>query len=372
MTYPLSPRLIRILYVTSVRVVCYCSVPPNLPNKHAYPSLLQPAVFRAHTYSQFHKGRVFVDLFNSAWVVSSKARAQLMPYQLLISRLKDAGAKPAKFAFGWMSDTVAMLGKNADILTVRWLTNRGSFANRPSCMGSLRPPLDNSQDIFVEHFLRPVWNGVEAYLSQLDDDGVRSIQSKESIDALVLGARRLLRRVFPSAPVAAVKADQIMLDIALRCCKSSQLMKRRDGLRVLADAVQLAVNRDRYPYGFYAYTSPSTGGGAPVTTYQRMAVAVAMRTGVIAQMVTGHELLCDIFVSRHHRELIKMAGDLLRVISIHAEHFGAKQVSACANCITYVHRIDSIWRFSFDARLPGSLMRYGTATLTTSTQPSAS
>lgn len=220
-------------------------------------------------------------------------------------------------------------------------------------------------------FLRPVWHGVEAYLSQLDDDGVRSIPGKESVDALVLGARRLLRRVYLTAPEAALKADQVMLDIAMRCCKSSQLMKRRDGLRVLGDAVQLAVNRDRYPYGFYTHTSLAAGAGAPVVTYQRMAVAAAMRTDFIAQMVTGNELLCDIFVSRHHRELIKMAGDVLRVLSIHGELFGAAQVSVHA-CMLLLERVSPDTQRSSSRRSPGFWTRYGTVTLTTSMQPSVS
>lgn len=93
---------------------------------------VQPAVFRAHTYSQFHKGPVFVDLFNNAWLGTKPRTNETFPCTMLINRIqKDAAAKPAKFSFSWMSDTVSMLGKNADILTVRLVA--GLFPFLLSC-----------------------------------------------------------------------------------------------------------------------------------------------------------------------------------------------------------------------------------------------
>lgn len=173
--------------------------------------------------------------------------------------------------------------------------------------------------------MRPFWSSVETYLAQLEDDGVRSIPSKESIDALVLGARRILRRVYKTAAEAALKAEQLMLRVAMRCCTSSQLMKRRDGLRVLADAVQISLNRDRYPHGFYACTSYPAGSSVPITEYMRMATSVAIKTSTIVDMISQASLLQDIFVTRHHRELIKISGDLLRVMSGLPESLGPKQ-----------------------------------------------
>ena len=179
----------------------------------------------------------------------------------------------------------------------------------------------------MEVFVRPFWASVEAYMAQLEDDGVRSIPSKESIDALVLGARRILRRVYKTAAEAALKAEQLMLRVAMRCCTSSQLMKRRDGLRVLADAVQISLNRERYPRGFYACTSyPAGSSSAPITEYIRMATSVAIKSSTIVDMILQASLLQDIFVTRHHRELIKISGDLLRVMSSIPESLGPKQV----------------------------------------------
>lgn len=174
--------------------------------------------------------------------------------------------------------------------------------------------------------MRPLWNCAEAYLNQLDDEGVRSIPGKESIDSLVLGVRRILRRLYPTPAAAALRAETLMLDVALRCCKSSQLMKRRDGLRVLGDAVQIAVNRERYIYGYFESSGFLAGSSVPISEYQRMPVAVAIKSASIAQMVSENLLLHDIFVARHHRELIKMSGDLLRVVSNYPELLGPSQV----------------------------------------------
>ena len=83
---------------------------------------LQPAIFRPHTYSQLHKGPQFVELFNTFWVFQDRAGGIKRVYSLFMLQLqKDVASKPCKVTFGWLSDTVSVVGKNADILSVSCL-----------------------------------------------------------------------------------------------------------------------------------------------------------------------------------------------------------------------------------------------------------
>ena len=79
--------------------------------------LIQAAVFRPHTFGLYHKGHVFIDLFNAMWLKRNPSGN--CAYQLLLNRLRlEVNTKPCKLSFAWVSDTVAMFGKNADIMTV--------------------------------------------------------------------------------------------------------------------------------------------------------------------------------------------------------------------------------------------------------------
>jgi hypothetical protein len=257
------------------------------------------AVYRPHTNAPTHKGPLFVELFNVMF--TGKARGQSpMAFEALLNRLQsDLATKPCRISFTWVVDTISMLGKCADIITAH-------FAN-----------------IFVEK----IWTITDAYLQQLDDDAVRGIPNKEAVDVLILGLRRLLRRVFPNPNESALVAEKVMLSIGLRCCKSSQLMKRREGLRVLSEAVTLASNRDRYrPYGLWSLTYCPQGSASQKTDFTRMPVSLALSSVHIAGMITEQQLLRDIFVLRHHRELIKMSADLLRVLSGQENGLGETQV----------------------------------------------
>jgi hypothetical protein len=253
------------------------------------------AVFRNHTNSPYHKGVWFVELFNVLWL--GNVRRGYTVIEALLSRLKaDIGTKPCKISFVWVAETVSSLGKCADIIT----------------------------DPFARYFLAAFWPIIESFLQQLDDESVRGIPNKEAVDSLVLGLRRMLRRVYATPEESALKAEKIMLEVGLRCCKSPQLMKRREGLRVLSEAISCAFNRERFKYGLYVSTY--SGANSPTNDIMRMPVTLAISTLHIASMVSEQQLLRDVFVARHHRELIKMSSDILRVLSAHEGFMGEAQV----------------------------------------------
>ncbi|RYE98772.1 MAG: hypothetical protein EOO41_01980, partial [Methanobacteriota archaeon] len=154
--------------------------------------------------------------------------------------------------------------------------------------------------------MEPWLEGVEAFVADMTEDTLRTVTRDLALN-LSLGVQRLARRTVDTA-AANARAESLLLQIAIRCASCSQIMKRREGLKLVSEIYQLVVNATLYPSGVRTY-----GYGA-MKDYTRVPTATWLTTSTLQQAISKASLVSNIFVDFPHRELVRMSGDIIRAL----------------------------------------------------------
>ena len=194
-----------------------------------------------------------------------------------------------------------------------------------------------SKQAFVQQMVKHVWR----YIELMGEDDVRGIAGKDALDELIAALRVLLSStdtgmpgVVPQAGLSspAYAGDMAQATLALRCLKSSQIMRRRDGMRLLAELAFASRVGARLPGGVLprppaADRTRSADSLTEETTEFALLPVAAMPPLDLAKYIISKGVIVDAFGTRHHRELLRVSGDVLHLLG-EASAFGSPELGA--------------------------------------------
>lgn len=238
---------------------------------------------RPYTPFSIQKGPILAKLLNEFFChpIGNPSGGVFCCFNALMNRLLASGVgSTPHITMQFWTEWTPVLGRVADLFTSLGI----------DCI--VKP--------FISALIRWIADGMTA-------DDVKAM-SKQSIDGIASGVYRLTRR-FQSKQASGQVAEEVIVLLVQKALKSEATMKRRDALKMLQDLIAMATNAQAHPNGVVTINAGRD--------YARVPVALYLRPGALARWLSAQDITLDMFVTRHHGELVRQAGGVLTLLASH-------------------------------------------------------
>ena len=176
------------------------------------------------------------------------------------------------------------------------------------------PMLGKTADLFnnagIESVLKPFVDCVRRWVQRstlLWKDDIRNL-TKEAIEAILLGMYRISRRWLSKEECGRFVEETIALGIIRQQFLSGVNMKRFEALRLLQDLANMCKNGEEHPSGIKKLSNEE---------FVRVPVSLYLRSSMLAKWISENSLIRDIFVANQYRELVRLSGSVVLLLSEH-------------------------------------------------------
>ena len=176
------------------------------------------------------------------------------------------------------------------------------------------PMLGKIADLFssigIDELLKPLVDCIFRWTNRTIlewKDDIRLL-SKENVEMILLGLYRISRRWLSKEECGKLVEENIALGLILRLFRSKVNMKRSDGLKLLNDLTSMCRNAEEFPFGIKKVSN---------NEFIRVPISLHMTSFTLAKWISENNLVNDIFAADQYRELVRLSGDLVLLLSKH-------------------------------------------------------